>query len=152
MDVKLATPFLNAIETVLGQFGVNDIKKGELLIKEEMYVVKDITAFIGIVGEIKGTVSYSFDTKTAISLSSAMMCGMPIESVGEMERSALAELANMITGNAVSIMNDVKDIDISPPSVVMGQDMFFVIGTVATMSVNLYTSIGVIEVNLGLEA
>lgn len=86
-----------------------------------------------------------------MGLSSAMMCGMPIESVGEMERSALAELANMITGNAVSSINDVKDIDISPPSVVMGQDMFFVIGTIAAMSVNLETSVGVIEVNLGLE-
>ncbi|WP_010243834.1 chemotaxis protein CheX [Acetivibrio cellulolyticus] len=151
MNSKHLDPFLKAVELVLSQIGISDIKKGSIQVKEEMYVDKDITAFIGIVGEIKGNVSYSFDSQTAMKIASAMMMGMPVTQLNEIERSALAELANMITGNAVGGLTDVKDIDITPPSVIMGQDIFFVIGTVSTLTISIETSVGSIEVNFGLE-
>jgi chemotaxis protein CheX len=151
LDAKYINPFLYAVELVFGQLGICDIKKGGEKVKDEMYVDKDITAFIGIVGEIKGNVSYSFNSKTAMGIVSAMMMGMPVTNINEIERSALAELANMITGNAVGGLTDIKDIDITPPSVIMGQDIFFVIGTVSTITVDIETSLGPIEVNFGLE-
>ena len=100
MDANHVNPFLRAVELVLGQLGISDIKKGEVKVKDEMYVDRDITAFLGIVGEVKGNVSYSFDFQTAIKIVSCMV-GMPVTELREFERSALAELANMITGNAV---------------------------------------------------
>ena len=151
MDEKHVNPFLQAIELVLGRLGINDIKKGCVQVKDEMYVDKDITAFIGIVGEIKGNVSYSFDSQTAKKIVSAMMMGAAVTELKEMERSALAELANMITGNAVGGLQGIKDVDITTPSVIMGQDVFVVIGTVSTLVVSVETSIGVVEVNFGLE-
>lgn len=152
MDVNHVNPFLQAVELVLGQLGIRDIKKGSIKVKDEMYVEKDITAFLGIVGEIKGNVSYSFDSQTAMRIVSAMMMGMPVTELMELERSALAELANMITGNAVGRLKGFKDLDITPPSVIMGQDIFFVISTVSTLMVSIETSVGIIEVNFGLEA
>lgn len=151
MDVNHVNPFLRAVELVLGQLGISDIKKGEIKVKDEMYVDRDITAFLGIVGEIKGNVSYSFDFQTAKKIVSFMV-GMPVAELREFERSALAELANMITGNAVGGLKGFTDLDITPPSVIMGHDIFFVIGTVPTLMISIETSVGVIEVNFGLES
>ena len=151
MDANHVNPFLKAVELVFGQLGICGIRKGEIKIKDEMYVERDITAFLGIVGEIKGNVSYSFDFQTAMKIVSHMV-GMPVTELREFERSALAELANMITGNAVGGLKGFKDLDITPPSVIMGNDIFFVIGTVPTLMISIETSVGVIEVNFGLES
>ncbi len=151
MDANHVNPFLRAVELVLGQLGINDIKKGEIKVKDEMYVDRDITAFLGIVGDIKGNVSYSFDFQTAMKIVSCMV-GMAVTELREFERSALAELANMITGNAVGGLKGFRDLDITPPSVIMGHDIFFVIGTVPTLMISIETSVGVIEVNFGLES
>ena len=151
MDANHVNPFLRAVELVLGQLGISDIKKGEIKVKDEMYVERDITAFLGIVGEIKGNVSYSFDFQTAMKIVSYMV-GIPVTELREFERSALAELANMITGNAVGGLKGYRDLDITPPSVIMGHDIFFVIGTVPTLMISIETSVGVIEVNFGLES
>jgi len=151
LDANHVNPFLEAVELVLGQLGISDIKKGKVKVKEEMYVERDITAFLGIVGEIKGNVSYSFDSNTAMKIVSSMMMGMPVTQLGEMQRSALAELANMVTGNAVGSLKGFKDLDITPPSVIMGKDIFFLIGTMSTLMVSIETSVGIIEVNFGFE-
>lgn len=151
MDANHVNPFLRAVELVLGQLGISDIKKGEVKVKDEMYVDRDITAFLGIVGEVKGNVSYSFDFQTAIKIVSCMV-GMPVTELREFERSALAELANMITGNAVGGLKGFRDLDITPPSVIMGHDIFFVMGTVPTLMISIESSVGVIEVNFGLES
>ncbi|NLL05821.1 MAG: chemotaxis protein CheX [Clostridiaceae bacterium] len=151
MDANHVNPFLRAVELVLGQLGISDIKKGEVKVKDEMYVDRDITAFLGIVGEVKGNVFYSFDFQTAIKIVSCMV-GMPVTELREFERSALAELANMITGNAVGGLKGFRDLDITPPSVIMGHDIFFVMGTVPTLMISIESSVGVIEVNFGLES
>lgn len=152
MDVNCVNPFLEAIELVLGELDKKDIKKNCIKLKDEMYIDKEITAFLGIVGEIKGNVSYSFDFETAKKIVSRMMMGMPVKELEELERSALAELANMITGNAVSRLKGFRDLDITPPSVIMGEDIFFIIGSISTLMINIETAVGTIEVNFGLES
>jgi chemotaxis protein CheX len=152
MDVKIVNSFLTAVQNVLQEFDIKDVKKGKLTVKKEMSLDKDITTFIGVVGEMRGSVSYSFDTNTACKLASSMLMGMPVDKIDEMARSAISELANMFTGNAIAVLNtDNKFIDITPPTLVMGEDIYFVIGTVDTLMVNIDTNIGTIEVNFGFE-
>jgi chemotaxis protein CheX len=58
----------------------------------------------------------------------------------------------MITGNAVGGLKGFRELDITPPSVIMGHDIFFVMGTVPTLMISIESSVGVIEVNFGLES
>jgi chemotaxis protein CheX len=153
MDANRVNPFLQAVVSVLEQFGINGIRRAGISVKENMAIDKEVTAFIGIVGEFRGNISYSFNTETARNLVSAMMMGMPVNTLDDMARSAVAELANMITGNAIQEFNvDHIAIDITPPSVVMGEEVYFILGTVTAISVNMETPAGVIEVNFGLES
>lgn len=156
MDVKYINPFLEALISVLGSFGVTEVKKAGIQKKENMYVNMDITALIGLVGGVRGNVAYSFSMETAGQLVSAMMKGAPVREFDEIARSAVGELANIITGTAsgiISGMLDKKDtlVDTTPPSVIFGREIYFIISSVPTIAVSLDTRFGRIEVNIGLE-
>ncbi|MEN8904953.1 MAG: chemotaxis protein CheX [Clostridiales bacterium] len=151
MDVNNINPFLKAFESILIQLGANSVKKSSLKLKKNMTTNKDVTTFVGLVGSVRGNISYSFTSKTAIGLASLLM-GMELDSLDEIARSSIAELSNMITGNAVSILEGKgRKIDITTPTVVLGEDMYFVLGTVDTIAVEFETQYGIVEVNFGLE-
>lgn len=152
MNAIYINAFLNSIAHVLGQFGITEISKGSYSIKENMVIDKDVTAFVGIVGELRGNVSYSLSMQTAKNIVSAMMMGMSVNELDEMSRSAIAELSNMFTGNAaLSLEKEKVFIDITPPSVIQGEDIYFILSFVRTLTVNMNTPLGLIEVNFGLE-
>jgi chemotaxis protein CheX len=151
MNVNIINPFLEAVKNVLSQFGISDIKVQGIK-KEKKYDETEIISIIGLVGDVRGNVSYSMSEDTAKKVVSTMMMGMPVESIDEMAMSAVGELTNMFTGNASTILaqNGFK-IDITPPSTVIGQNIYVNIGKVKTILVNMETSAGKIEVNVGLE-
>lgn len=152
MDAKYINPILTSVTNVLGQFGVTGISKKSLKIKDEMVIDKDITAFVGMVGDIRGNVSYCFSQETAKKVVSSMMMGMPVNEIDDMARNGLSELSNMFTGNAATAFSEYNfSVDVTPPTVVAGEDMFLVLTFNQTISLELSTSVGDIEVNIGLE-
>ncbi len=152
MDIKYILPFLDGLKNILEQFGMVGIERSGLYKKDYMAVDKDVTAIIGIVGELRGNVAYSMSQDTAKNIVSSMMMGMPVEELDEVARSGIGELSNMVTGNASILLseNDVN-VDITPPSIVFGSDIYFIISSVDTITVDLKTPAGEVEVNIGLE-
>lgn len=152
MDVKYINPFLEAVTKILGDFGITEVKKGKIILKDTMRVDMDITSIVGIVGAIRGNVGYSLSEETAKKIVSAMMMGMPVEELGSIGRSAIAELSNMFTGTASAIISNAGDVlDITPPSIIFGKEIYFIISSIQTVSILMETPIGNIEVNIGLE-
>lgn len=152
MNAKLINPFLVAVETILGQFGVTEIRKGAVSVKEEMVIDQDVTTFVGVVGDLRGNIAYCFSAETARKLASAMMMGMPVPELDEMSRSAIAELANIITGNAASLLDEAQvKVDITPPSMIIGEEIYLVLSSVRTLIVTFETTLGPIEVHICLE-
>lgn len=85
-------------------------------------------------------------------MASTLMMGMPVEELDDMSKSAIAELANMITGNASSIFEKMeKETDISPPTLITGNNITAWISQVETIIIELITPAGSVEVNIGLE-
>ena len=156
MDVKYVTPFLESLIVVLDSFGIKDVKRDTIVKKNTMRVNMDITSVIGLVGGIRGNVAYSMSQETAKKIVSEMIMGLPESGTDEVIRNAIGELANMITGKASSIMVDTLvntglGFDVTPPSVIFGTDMYFIISSVQAIAVTMLTSFGNIEVNIGLE-
>jgi len=74
---------------------------------------------VSIHGDMQGEVYYSFPRHVALRIVSGMMGGMALSELDDIGRSALAELGNMICGNACTILyGHGFSIDISPPSMV----------------------------------
>ncbi len=152
MDVKYITPFIDATKNVLSQFGMDDIKKGKIAKKEKLMSKYPVTVVVGITGDIRGNVTYNFPLETAKNMASTLMMGMPVEELDDMSKSAIAELANMITGNASSIFEKMeKETDISPPTLITGNNITAWISQVETIIIELITPAGSVEVNIGLE-
>ena len=85
---------------------------------DHQYTTEDLTAILGVSGQLQGNVLYGFRDGTALAVASAMI-GEPVTEMDDMSLSALGELANMITGNAATQLSAKGfECDISPPLII----------------------------------
>ena len=71
---------------------------------------------IGIRGKMRGGVVFDFPKTTALGIVSGMMGGFPVTGFDDMAKSAIAELGNMISGNASIRLSEMGIlIDITTP-------------------------------------
>ena len=131
------------------QLGFSEIRKGKLSLKNKDLVSSGVIMIVGIVGGIKGNVAYSLDIESAKKIASKMMMGMPVNDFGEIEKSALSELSNMLTASAVS-MFDSKGvlIDISTPTLLQGENISLKIGPGQILCIELFADEIPIEINI----
>jgi chemotaxis protein CheX len=152
MNATYINPFLEALIKVLEQFGISNMDIGKMEKKERTQVTLDVTAIVGLVGDVKGNVAYSLSRETAKEILSAMMPGMVIEEFDSLARSAIGELSNMTTGKASILLSNMGvNIDISPPSIIVGEEIYFIISPVQSIAVDINTPAGRIEVNIEIE-
>jgi len=71
---------------------------------------------IGVVGDLHGEVIYRFPVSTSLKMVN-IMSGMQFEEVDAFVTSAISEIANIISGNVLTILSDNNDMkcDILPP-------------------------------------
>ena len=152
MDAALATPFIKAFFDLLPQLGFQQVKRGNLRVSEKMAVSLDVIAVVGLSQQLCGNVAYAMSQETAKKFASVMMMGMPVEQLDEMSQSAISEASNMITANAaMTLESQGISVNISPPTLVIGQGVKVRISQVQSLIVEIVTEAGVIEVILGLE-
>lgn len=152
MDAKFINPFLMALKNILESYNIEGIKRGDIKKKESMNVNMDVTAVVGLIGGVRGNVAYSLSQETAKNIVSAMMMGAPVSELDGMARSAIGELSNMVTGTASGMLaGDGAMVDITPPSIIFGKDVYLIISSIETITVDMDTPYGKIEVNIGLE-
>lgn len=76
---------------------------------------------IDIKGSVEGQVAFGLAPEVALKIASAMMGGFELNELDDMSKSAVAELANMISGNAcMALSNNGLQLDITPPQVQHG--------------------------------
>lgn len=152
MKVEYINPFLTACTDVISQMcGVN-INRGKPTLKHGAYSIENMGVSIGITGEVKGEVFYAMSQETAMHIASLMMCGMEVHEVDDLCRSAICELGNIITGQAsVGFSEMGLDIDITPPKVIVGQEVQIYIPETVTLCVPMQLGERyIIDVNVSL--
>lgn len=152
MDGKIVKPFIDAVVSVLPMLGLTDIKQGNVVVKDKLATTKDVTVLIGLSQDIRGNVAYGLSAECAKNIASTMMGGMPVPEFDEMAQSAISELVNMVTANAATILENLgKTVNISPPTLVTGENITVRISQVQTLAIEFVTTAGIIELNVGLE-
>ncbi|MGE5417682.1 MAG: chemotaxis protein CheX [Acidobacteriota bacterium] len=152
MSADLLNPFLNAMISVMPQLGFQQVTAGKLTIKTDSVSSMGVTLIVGMSHQVRGNVAYNMSEQTAKEIASTMMMGMEVEEFGELAQSALAELANMITANAaVNFEKQEKIVDISPPSLVIGQNFTARLSNNKFMCLETYVDSKLIELNISLE-
>lgn len=152
MDLKYANPFIESFTAIMPQLGYNNIQSGDLSEKGQELINSGVNIIVGIVGEIKGNVVYSIDLENAKSIASTMMMGMPVDELDEMSKSALSELANMLTAGAATAFYDMGiKVDISTPTLLEANNISIKMCSNQVLSVRLLADDTPIEINIAFE-
>ena len=79
------------------------------------YTTTELTALIGLSGQLEGNVVYGFSQDCAKTIAGRMI-GQEVVEMDELSLSAIGELANMITGNAATLLANMGAVcEITPP-------------------------------------
>ncbi|MDI9482572.1 MAG: chemotaxis protein CheX [Bacillota bacterium] len=152
MNVKHLTPFVDALVKVLNDHGIDNLKRGKLLKKDVMNVDLDVTSVVGIGGGIRGNIAYSLSSETCRHLFVSMGLVNPSDSQRSKILKAVGVFAELIINEAARIFLDGGILITSaPPTIVSGNEMFFIISPVQTITIDIETPYGAIETNIGLE-
>lgn len=149
MKVEYINSFIKATSQVFKTIANLDIAVGKPYIKASPFTASNLVLIVGITGEIQGQAVIGLSEETAKSLASAMMMGMPVEALDDMSKSALQELSNMIMGNSATLLfNDGVVVDITPPTLMTGENLEVSTGNMRTITVPLTCSVGEIILNI----
>jgi chemotaxis protein CheX len=105
MKMELIQPFINAADAVLAEGLQSPMSIGSLSMEQEAYRRKGIAALVTLTGEIEGRIVFDLDPETAVQVASHF-AGAQLPESDELVRETVCELANQVTGNAVTALND----------------------------------------------
>lgn len=149
-NVKFMNPFVDAASEVLAAEVQTTIERGTLGLQKSALTTNDITVLLSLVGQIEGVVLYEMSTKTGLALVSRMM-GQEFPEFDNLAQSGVAELGNVITGQAtIKLSREGYNVDISPPTLIQGKNIQISTLDFPRIVVPLKTELGDILVHLAL--
>ena len=108
----------------------------------------DIRIAVGITGDLTGDIYYRFPRETTLKMIH-IMSGMEFDQVDEFVTSALGEIANIISGNAMTTLSEQNvSCDILPPRILDGEEPLSPQTLEDMMVIDVNTYIG--DVSLGI--
>ena len=105
MRMELIQPFINAADAVFSESLQAPTKIADLTMGENAYRRKGVAALIAIKGDIEGRVILDLAPEVAMKVAS-YLAGETIAASEQVVRETVCELANMVIGNSVTLLND----------------------------------------------
>ena len=151
MKAEYINPFVKSAVEIFEQVAKIELKKTQLHLKDKPTPSNEISILIGVTGFIEGQVVYSMKNATAERIVASMMPESPPEKQRQYMESAIASLANMITGRAsILLAGQDRVLSITPPTVVSGKDFNVKFVEMKTLSANFSSRFGTMEINVAL--
>jgi chemotaxis protein CheX len=141
-------PFTDAARVILEQVLSSRIAAGDIQLSATTVASRGVTTIVGITGESDGRVLFDMAPACALRIAEAMN-GETIAELDRLGQDTLAELASMIAGRAVTILNDAgHKLQVSPPTLLIGDNLTISNFELETLIVPLETSVGEVVVNV----
>jgi len=119
VDQSYIIPFIKSVQNVFETMLQLPVQIGQPELKHPGDSGHDVSAIIGMSGDVDGSVVLSFPTETATRVVT-IFTGTELDAGEEDFADAVGELVNMVSGGAKAQFPG-KDVSISCPSVVVGQ-------------------------------
>ncbi|HEU4962979.1 MAG TPA: chemotaxis protein CheX [Bacilli bacterium] len=124
MHGQIIVPFLESAQQVLQMMTTVQMVPGQVEPAAPDLHDQHVWIRIDLKGSVEGQVAFGLAPDMALKIASAMMGGFELNALDEMSKSAVAELANMISGNAcIALSNSGVQLDITPPQVQHGESL-----------------------------
>jgi chemotaxis protein CheX len=133
MRVEYINPFVESAFSVLKEYVGNDVKRGEIGLTPSMTIM-GVAAMVGLAGDVEGRVLFDMTLETALKVAGVMNSEHDdanritdlyvFEELDDLAKGTIQELANMITGQAVSRLHDLGfKFDLTPPALFTGYNL-----------------------------
>ena len=151
MKAEYIRPFVAAaVEVLRVDFGVDRVERGELRLETSYYTTQEVTALIGMAGEIEGTAMYGTSRSTVRRMVEAVTGTLP-PVFDELAESAFAEFGNVVSGRASVLFEQQGwQCTISPPTVIIGRGVIISNAGIQRLIVPLRTPLGDIQLAVAL--
>jgi len=103
--MELIQPFINAADAVFSESLQAPTKIVDLEMDQEAYRRKGVAALIAIKGDIEGRVILDLSPEVALKVAS-QLAGTEVAASELVVRETVCEMANMVIGNSVTLLND----------------------------------------------
>ncbi|MDR1301808.1 MAG: chemotaxis protein CheX [Treponema sp.] len=124
MRVEYINPFVEATYNILKEVLGIEVTRGTLYLKPASMAIQGVAALVGLAGDVEGRVLFDMTKSTALAVAGAMNGGEEFTVLDEMAKATIQELANMITGQAVTKLHDLGfRFDLTPPVLFTGDNM-----------------------------
>ncbi|MBP5793851.1 MAG: chemotaxis protein CheX [Spirochaetaceae bacterium] len=150
MRVEYINPFVEAANNILSEVLAGEVNRGDLYLKSTSMPVMGVATLVGLAGDVEGRVLFDMSMDTALKIASKMN-GEELTEFDELVKATITELANLITGQAVTKLHDLGfKFDLTPPSLFTGEKMEVSDHEVEALIVPMLTEQGKIEVNVAI--
>jgi chemotaxis protein CheX len=105
MRMELIQPFISAADAVFAELLQAPTKIMDLSMDEDAYRRKGVAALIAIKGDIEGRVILDLSPEVAMKVAS-QLAGVDVAASEQVVRETVCEMANMVIGNSVTLLND----------------------------------------------
>src|SRR5262245_48962981 len=118
--VEHLEPFLRGACQVLEQEFGTAVRRGQLHVASGNCTTQDLTVIIGITGQLTGLAIFGMNDATALAVVGHML-GMPVLELDDLALSGIAELGNVMSGRAATLLTESGYyVDIAPPVLLVG--------------------------------
>ena len=150
MNVKFLNPFVEAAFEVIRTETGCQLSRGEIGLQKDPYQTEDITVIISLIGAVEGNVFYSMSADTGRYLAGQIL-GEPVEEFDMLAQSGIAELGNVITGQAsIKLCKSGYESTISPPALLLGKGATISTLDYVRLTVPMSGKCGTIVIHLAL--
>jgi chemotaxis protein CheX len=148
--MELIQPFINAADAVFAEALQAPTKIVDLTMDENTYRRKGVAALIAIKGDIEGRVILDLDPEVAMRVANHL-AGSPVAESEQVVRETVCELANMVIGNSVTLLNDQGfRFKVFPPEVHMSEEGLGGSADTEAMVLCIETPCGEIYINIAM--
>src|SRR5690349_21763367 len=150
MRMELIQPFINAADAVFAESLQGPTKIIDVEMDENAYRRKGVAALIAIKGDIEGRVILDIAPEVAVRVAS-VLAGAEMEASEQVVRETVCELANMVIGNSVTLLNDQGfHFKVFPPEVHMNDEGLGGTHDTEAMVISIETPCGEIYLNIAM--
>jgi chemotaxis protein CheX len=144
-------PFVSSAREILEEVLSGRIDAGKIRLSPAPVSSRGVTAIVGVTGEGEGRVLFDMSWETALAIATEMNQEAQTD-LGVLAKDTLSELASMMTGRAITLLNDRGHrLRVSPPTLIAGDNVTISNSELETLVVPLSTSCGEVIVNVAME-
>lgn len=150
MRYEYIEPLVTSTIKVLDSVIKSDIARGDTSLVRDVKIMGDIAIVIRLGGDSEGSIILNMPPDTALKICNVMFDDN-FDTLTPLGMDSIAELANMIAGNAISVINDLGyDFKVYPPTIVMEDYIKESTPDLEIFQIPLFTDCGEITMNVSL--